>query len=239
MTFKDLVTSRRSVRIFDQEHNFDHNSVKRSLELAILSPNSSNMQTWEFHRVISDGMKKKFIPACMKQSAATTASEMVVFVSRRDKWEQHADWNFDIIKKANKGKEDTSQFKRAKQYYTQLMPLFYKQDFLGIRTLIRKAITLFRDIQRKPMMRLTTLADLRVVVHKSTALAAQTFMLSMQNEGYATCPMEGFDENVIKKLLNLPSEAEVTMIVACGKPTSQGIYAPRTRIPNEEVIFEV
>ncbi|MDP5139170.1 MAG: nitroreductase family protein [Spirosomaceae bacterium] len=89
------------------------------------------------------------------------------------------------------------------------------------------------------MMRLTTLADLRVVTHKSTALAAQTFMLAMQNEGYATCPMEGFDEKVIKKLLKLPSEAEVTMIVACGKATPEGVYAPRTRVANEEVIFTV
>lgn len=239
MTFQEIVESRRSVRVFDQEHDFDHDAVKRSLELAVLSPNSSNLQTWEFYRVISSEMKDKFAPACMGQSAARTASELVVFVSRRDKWEQHADWNFGNIKKSSVGKEGTSQFKRAKQYYTQLMPLFYKQDFLGVRTLIRKAVGLFRDIQGQPMMRLTTLADLRVVTHKSTALAAQTFMLSMQNEGYGTCPMEGFDERVIKKLLNLPKVAEVTMIVACGKATPEGIYAPRTRVPNEDVIFTV
>ncbi len=239
MTFKEIVTSRQSVRVFDQEHDFDNDSVKRSLELAILSPNSSNLQTWEFFRVISEEMPAKFAPACMNQSAARTASEMVVFVSRQDKWEKHADWNFDTIKKANKGKEDTSQFKRAKQYYTQLIPLFYKQDFVGINTLIRKVVTLYRDITGEPMMRQQTLADLRVVVNKSTALAAQTFMLSMQNEGYATCPMEGFDKKVVKKLLNLPSKAEVTMIVACGKATPDGISAPRTRVPNEEVIFTV
>ncbi len=239
MTFQELVHTRRSVRIFDQEHNFDHDAVKRSLELAVLSPNSSNLQTWEFYRVISQEMREKFTRACIGQSAARTASEMVVFVSRRDKWQQHADWNFRNIKKANEGKEDTTRFKRAKQYYTQLMPLFYKQDFLGVSTLIRKAVGLFRDLKGQPMMRLTTLADLRVVVHKSTALAAQTFMLSMQNEGYATCPMEGFDQRIVKKLLNLPKEAEITMIVACGKATPEGIYAPRTRVPSEEVIFEV
>jgi nitroreductase len=239
MTFKEIVTSRRSVRVFDQEHNFDYETVKRSLELAILSPNSSNLQTWEFYCVISEEMLAKFVPACMNQSAARTASELVVFVSRRDKWKKHADWNFDNIKKANKGKEETSQFKRAKQYYTQLIPLFYKQDFLGINTLIRRAVTLYRDTTGEPMMRQQTLADLRVVVNKSTALAAQTFMLSMQNEGYATCPMEGFDKKVVKKLLNLPPKAEVTMIVACGKATADGIYAARTRVPNEEVIFEV
>lgn len=239
MTFKEIVTSRRSVRVFDKEHNFDRDAVKRSLELAVLSPNSSNLQTWEFYRVTSVEMLAEFAKACINQSAARTASEMVVFVSRRDKWEQHADWNFANIKQDNVGKENTLRFKRAKQYYTQLIPLFYKQDFFGFRTLIRKAVGLFRDIKGQPMMRLTTLADLRVVVHKSTALAAQTFMLSMQNEGYATCPMEGFDLKIVRKLLKLPKEAEVTMIVACGKATPEGIYAPRTRVPNEEVIFTV
>ncbi|MFT6479374.1 MAG: nitroreductase [Spirosomataceae bacterium] len=63
MTFKEIVTSRQSVRVFDQEHDFDHDSVKRSLELAILSPNSSNLQTWEFFRVISEEMRAKFAPA--------------------------------------------------------------------------------------------------------------------------------------------------------------------------------
>ena len=29
---------------------------------------------------------------------------------------------------------------------------------------------------------------------KSTALAAQNLMLAFQSHGYATCPMEGFDE---------------------------------------------
>jgi nitroreductase len=63
MTFKDLVHARRAVRVFDQEHNFDHDTVKRSLYLAVLSPNSSNLQTWEFYRVISEEMRVKFAPA--------------------------------------------------------------------------------------------------------------------------------------------------------------------------------
>ena len=239
MTFNELVTSRRSVRVFDQEHDFDQDAVKRSLELAVLSPNSSNLQTWEFYRVRSGEMKGEFVPACMGQSAARTASELVVFVARRDKWKERTDWNFQNIRRQSEGKLDSKSFKRAKQYYTQLIPFFYKQDFLGINTWIRKAVTLYRDLTGEPMMRQQTLADLRVVVNKSTALAAQTFMLAMQNEGYATCPMEGFDKKIVKKLLNLPPAAEITMIVACGKATPEGIYAPRTRVPMEEVVFSV
>ena len=90
---------------------------------------------------------------------------------------------------------------------------------------------------RKPFVRITGKADQRVVVHKSCALAAQTFMLSVAAEGYDSCPMEGFDGHRVKKLLQLPKGAEVSMIVAVGKGTEKGIYGPRFRVPYEEVVF--
>jgi nitroreductase len=91
----------------------------------------------------------------------------------------------------------------------------------------------------QPIPREVTAADMRVVVHKSVALAAQTFMLSMQAEGYDTCPMEGFDSRRVKKFLGLPRAAEITMIVSVGTAKPEGIYGKRIRIPNEEVIFEI
>ncbi len=51
--FDQIVNQRRSIRLFDTEHPYDKSIVQRSLERAILSPNSSNMQLWEFYRIIS------------------------------------------------------------------------------------------------------------------------------------------------------------------------------------------
>ena len=44
-------------------------------------------------------------------------------------------------------------------------------------------------------------SDLRVVAHKSCALAAENFMISMAAYGYDTCPMEGFDSLRTKRTL--------------------------------------
>jgi nitroreductase len=77
------------------------------------------------------------------------------------------------------------------------------------------------------------------MVHKSCALAAQTFMLSIAAEGYDTCPMEGFDKVRVKRELNLPWNAEINMIVAIGKGTEQGIWGKRFRVPYNEVVFTV
>jgi nitroreductase len=89
---------------------------------------------------------------------------------------------------------------------------------------------------RKPMMRFGGKADQRVMVHKSCALAAQTFMLSIAAEGFESCPMEGFDAQRVKKHLNLPSGAEINMIISVGKGTEEGVWGPRFRVPYEEVV---
>ena len=91
----------------------------------------------------------------------------------------------------------------------------------------------------QPVPREVTATDMRIVVHKSAALAAQTFMLSMKAEGYDSCPMEGFDSLRVKQFLNLPRGAEICMIISVGTAKPQGIYGNRVRIPKEEVIFEI
>ena len=236
--FDQIVTKRRSVRIYDQEVLFDETAVARSLERAVLAPNSSNMQLWAFYRVKSKNIKEQLVHACMRQSAAKTANELVVFVTKISNWKANAQWNLENMKRQFEGKELTAKDKRALAYYTKLMPLFYKNDFWGFNTLLRKVIIGYMGL-KKPIIRLTNEADQRVMCHKSVALAAQTFMLSMTAEGYDTCPMEGFDKNLVKKILKLGKTDEITMIVACGKGKPEGIYSERTRLPNEKIIFNV
>ena len=57
--FEEVVTNRRSIRVYDQEFFYDSEIVKKSLELALLSPNSSNMQLWEFYRIRTKEAKEK------------------------------------------------------------------------------------------------------------------------------------------------------------------------------------
>lgn len=239
MTFDQILNARRSVRIYDENAAFDSKIVSKSLERAVLSANSSNMQLWEFYQISSEEKKKAIVKACMHQSAARTASELVVFVTRQDKWKERAAWNLANMEKQFAGKELTSKDKRALNYYKKLMPLFYTNDFLGIATLIRFLIVVYHTIIGKPIIHLISHADQRVSLHKSCALAAQTFMLSLKAEGYDTCPMEGFDEKMVKKILQLPNSAEICMVMACGIGKAEGIYAPRTRVDNSEVIFKV
>ena len=233
-SFEEIIQRRRSNRKFDANIEVPDDVIVRSLERSILSPNSSNMQLWEFQWIKDPDLKESFTALCLDQNAARTSKQLVVFVTRKDLWKQRAAWNYNKIKEGINGEPNTAQ-KRGLDYYGKLMPLAYRSDIFGITTLIRRALCFFMGL-RKPFMRFGGDADQRVTVHKSCALAAQTFMLSIAAEGFESCPMEGFDAIRVKRALGLPAGAEINMIIAVGKGTEPGIWGPRFRVPYNEVV---
>ncbi len=240
MEFKEVVLKRRSVRKFDPNIKLDSKIVRDCLELATLAPNSSNMQLWEFYHVTSPDKLKKLSKYCFDQNAAKTAQQMVVLVTRKDKWKARVRWHVEMMesKFGKKKWEDYSKRERfAFTYYKKIVPVTYA-DFGGIlgwiKYLFYWLIGLFRPIYRQARH-----SDMRVVVHKTQALAAQNFMLAMTDAGYDTCPMEGSDTLRIKKLLGLPFGAEINMVIACGVRLPEGVYGDRVRVPFEEVYHTV
>lgn len=233
-SFEEIIQRRRSNRKFDPNVEVPDDVIKRSLERSILSPNSSNMQLWEFQWIKDPTLKDAFTALCLDQNAAKTAKQLVVFVTRKDLWKQRAAWNYNKIKEGINGEPNIAQ-KKGLDYYGKLMPLVYRSDIFGISTLIRTVLCFFMGL-RKPFMRFGGDADQRVTVHKSCALAAQTFMLSIAAEGFESCPMEGFDAVRVKRALGLPSGAEINMIIAVGKGTEAGVWGPRFRVPYDEVV---
>ena len=233
-SFEEIIQRRRSNRKFDANIEVPDDVIVRSLERSILSPNSSNMQLWEFQWIKDPALKESFTALCLDQNAARTSKQLVVFVTRKDLWKQRAAWNYNKIKEGINGEPNTAQ-KRGLDYYGKIMPLAYRSDIFGITTLVRRALCFFMGL-RKPFMRFGGDADQRVTVHKSCALAAQTFMLSIAAEGFESCPMEGFDAIRVKRALGLPAGAEINMIIAVGKGTEPGIWGPRFRVPYNEVV---
>lgn len=224
------------MRIYDAEAPFDHQAVTRSLERAVLAPNSSNLQAWEFHRIHGEEMLFRAATACLNQRAARTAREMVAVVVRSDLWRRRRDW---ILKDWHATYPGAPPHRVAKmeRYYRRLLPLVYRDDPFRLGALVRWIGTSVRGLLQ-PTQRITSACDVRIIGHKSAGIAAGFFMLSMTAEGYDTCPMEGFDRVRMKRLLGLPRKAEIAMVVACGPGTSKGIYTQRARLPMEEVVRE-
>lgn len=232
--FETIVQRRRSNRRFDEAIPVPDQVIEKALQHAILAPNSSNMQCWEFYWIKSAAEKEKFAAYCLGQGAARTAQQLVVFVTRGDLWKKRAKWNRDRIVETIKGEPNKLQ-QRGLDYYGKLMPLAYGNDPIGILSSIRRIISFFGGAT-KPFMRFGGRADQRITVHKSCALAAENFMLSIAAADFDSCPMEGFDAKRVKKALQLPCGAEINMIIGVGKGTQEGVWGPRGRVPYEEVV---
>ncbi len=72
---------------------------------------------------------------------------------------------------------------------------------------------------------------------RSCGIAAQTLMLTAQEMGYESCPMDGFDFEAVGKLINLPADHVISMFVAIGKPA--GPPYPRIgKLSTEEVVIK-
>jgi nitroreductase len=240
MSLEEIINYRRSVRLY-KALPIDSDKVKECIAMATLSPNSSNMQLWEFYHVTSPKILKELSIACLDQSAASSAQEMVVFVTRQDLYKKRAKELIrleteNVMKNSPIEKQD-KRIKRWELYYGKVIPFLYAR-FAGLLGIIRKVLVNLIGIFRAITYQVSE-NDVRVVVHKSCALAAQTFMLAMANEKLDTCPMEGFDSRKVKRILNLPCGSEVNMIISCGIREDQGVWGDRMRISFDEVYHRI
>ena len=72
---------------------------------------------------------------------------------------------------------------------------------------------------------------------RSCGIAAQTIMLAARSMGYDTCPMEGFQFDAVAKLINLPPDHIITMMITVGKKAKEP--SPRGgQLGLSEVVFE-
>jgi nitroreductase len=235
MNFFEIVKKRRSVRRFTDKE-IPEDVIKKCLKAATLAPNSSNLQPWEFYWIKSSEKKKKVIEACFSQNAAKTAKEIVIAVARIDTWKR----NRDLIIEDYKKKDQLIPL--VKKYYMKLIPYAYYHDRFGIYGILKKIFYLFFNIVGffKPVIRRPIYKhELFETVSKSTALACQNFMLALVAEGFDSCPMEGFDEKRIKRILNLNWQSSVVMIFGIGEAAENGIYSERFRIDDDLVIKEI
>lgn len=226
--FRKVVESRRSVRKFT-DRKIPRNVLDACLDMAMLAPSSCNLQPWEFYVVQSPDKKQKLVEACMSQNAAATAAELIVVVARTHSWPKVAKLNLDEW-------PTPSIPKHWKEFYTKGVPMTYWQGPLHLVGWAKKTMSsvagVFRPMPRGPF----TKADMRVWAVKSVSLAAENLMLAFRAHGFDSCPMEGVDPVRVAKLLNLPGDAEIVMVVGAGERARDGVYFPRVKFDRKHFV---
>jgi nitroreductase len=71
---------------------------------------------------------------------------------------------------------------------------------------------------------------------RSASIAAMNIMLMAKGMGYDSCPMDGFDFDKVAKIIELPHDHIVTMLITIGKKKLEA--KPRSgQLPLNEVFF--
>lgn len=231
--FAKVVESRRSVRRFTDEPIPDE-VVERCLDMALLAPTSSNLQCWEFYRVVDPAKKAALVKACLSQPAASTAAELIVAVARIDTWKQNA---HDV--KTRLENDEWEWPTSMHRYYDTVTKLAYGNGPLGMLGPIKKALLTTVGVVRAVPRGPTSRADVITWAVKTTALGCENLMLAFRAAGFDTCAMEGMDEKRVLSILGLGRGAVVTMVIGAGRRKPGGIYGPRLRLARERFIKTV
>jgi len=227
--FDKVVLTRRSVRSYTNEP-VPEAILQHCLELALLAPSSSNLQPWEFHWVRSSDLKKRVAEFCYSQPTAKTASDLIVCVARTATWPSHLEQLVKVLK-AQPGVSPS-----AIKYHEVDLPKMLEQGRFGLKGHLRSIKYRLKGLKKVQARRPGGPSDLLLWAVKSTTLAIQTFILAIRAHGFDSCPMEGFDEVRISRLLKLPPDAHIVMVVSVGKRAKNGIYGKRTRLEKERFI---
>lgn len=230
--FTQVVEQRRAVRVFTDTPISDE-VMDDCLRMALLAPNSSNLQPWEFYVIESADKRSQANKICMGQNAAKTANKLVAVVARTDTWAQNAK---DVL--TNFPTQPVP--KPVKDYYGKLIPVTFGRGPAGVGVLAKRGmITAHRKFKGPIKTPIYNKHQLKNWATNNTCLAAQNFMLAMRAHGFDTCPIGGFDEPAMKRLLGLSEHHHVVMMIGCGERSEKGIYADQYRIDDSKTIFKV
>ncbi len=229
--FKKVITSRRSVRKFTDKA-IPAEVLDDCLDLALLAPNSSNLQPWTFYVVQSADKKQQLVKACLSQLAAKTASELIVCVARTDR--------IDEMAKKNISDFPFPEAPAAVQKYYKFIPYNYKTGYFNTLGNFKKvAFKVARQFNQKLPVSAFNPADAKLWASKTTALACENLVLALRAYGFDSCMMEGFDEPLVSKILNLTSQQYPVMVIAAGERATDGVFFPQYRFERELFIQKV
>lgn len=220
--FLDVVTSRRSIRRFTDKAIPD-DVLHACLDIAMLAPNSSNLQPWEFYIIETPAIRQKAVEYCMSQNAAKTANRLLAIVARTDTWQQHA-------------KDILTEYpiqpvpKVVSTYYQKLIPLSFATGPLNVLSPAKWALTkALRQAKGAMIEPLYGEADIKVWAIGGAMLASENLMLALRAYGFDSCPIGGFDEPKMKKLLKLGENQHIAMMLGAGERAENALYAPQQR----------
>ena len=195
------------------EKHFSPGHVDTSLiEKAIVNaPTSYGMQPFHVFRITSTRLKKALRPACHNQAQVTECYALFIFCAR------------------------TNLEKRADEFLKAKQPPNIHSFMKSIVKFLKKRCGLSGNSDSTE-----TDCDLSIEWAKRQAYIALGYGLAAATElKIASCPLEGFKPDEVKKVLNMDDKYEPCVLLAVGKKNNDYEQEPRFRFPADELIERI
>jgi len=205
------------------------------LDMAILAPSTSNLQPWQFYWVRSESMRMKMRAYCMHQPAAESAAEFIVCVARTGLWRKYSKMMIEMLEKLN-----LTLPKPFDIYYQKIVPLSFVLGPFNVLGILKRVVFTVVRLFVPMSLPYVNKNEIKLCAVKSTALACQNLMLTISAHGFSSCALDGYDSKRVRKMLNLPRDAYITMVIVAGRrAVGDDAYGPRMRFDRNNFIFEV
>jgi nitroreductase len=205
----EAVKRRRAVRHFKPDP-LPPGLLEALLDLANRAPSGFNLQPWHFVVVTEAGRRGALQEAALGQAQVAEAPATVIFVADPDSWRLHLE---EVLAM---GKAHGAVSPKYEREVRRTVPPAFAMGPLGLLGLARALFLPLRRLFTPTPVLPVSRSGLQAYAVKQTMLAAQTFMLAAAAHGLDTCPMEGFDEVRVKRLLGIPRRMAIPVIVPVG-----------------------
>ncbi|AST56690.1 MULTISPECIES: nitroreductase family protein [Thermoanaerobacterium] len=85
---KEIFEERRSVNFFDKNKDLDEETLKKIIDLAVLTPSAFNLQPWEIIAVKSKEAKEKLYDVALKQPKILDAPVTLIMVGDKNGYKE-------------------------------------------------------------------------------------------------------------------------------------------------------
>ncbi len=223
--FEELVRSRRAVRHFVADP-IPEGVLERLLDASRWAPSGFNLQPTHWVVVDDPDLKDRLASACFNQPQIREAPATVVFVGDRDVAANHLE---DVLSMELEARSIDARYAGIAR---RLVDQSFNTGPLGLGWLARAVLDPLRRF-RRPVAEAPAVQR-RFWLVKQVMLAVMNFMLAARAAGLDTCPMEGFDEVRVRRILGIPNRYLVALVVPVG--TSADPPRPKTRLPLERTL---
>jgi nitroreductase len=224
------IQGRHSVRKFSQKP-VEERLLVEVLEAANRAPSSYNLQPWSFIIVRDPDLRKIMREISLNQAQVEEAPVVIVLLADTNFWRSGYPELLDLsLAEGSIPPENATRYRKNTRIMFDLGPFGGFGIFKAIGLQIRRY---FHPTPYIPCSK----AELRSYVVTQTMLAGATLMIAAKSLGLDTCPMEGFDEPRLKKLLGVPAHIVIPMIIPIGYSIEGNTPQRSLRLPLNQRLF--